>query len=113
MTSWKLIFLQSRVNNGAYDGDHLPAQNWDWPLVRSGLSQAQFSNEQILIRIESIEHRVDSAPVSHVGQVFSVLQRSDKQLPLRTDLSDFLHGGRRKLQPKRCRLKRLGITCLR
>jgi hypothetical protein len=31
------------------------------------LSQAQFSNEQILIRIESIEHRVDSAPVSHVG----------------------------------------------
>ena len=31
MTSWELIFLQSRVNNGAYDGDHLPAQNWDWP----------------------------------------------------------------------------------
>jgi hypothetical protein len=53
------------------------------------LSQAQFSNEQILIRIESIEHRVDSAPVSHVGQVFSVLQRSDQQLPLRTDLPDF------------------------
>lgn len=26
MTSWELIFLQSRVNNGAYDGDHLPAQ---------------------------------------------------------------------------------------
>ena len=31
MTSWELIFLQSRVNNGAYNGDHLPAQNWDWP----------------------------------------------------------------------------------
>ena len=31
MTSWELIFLQSRVNNGAYDGDHLPAQNWNWP----------------------------------------------------------------------------------
>ena len=31
MTSWELIFLQSRVNHGAYDGDHLPAQNWDWP----------------------------------------------------------------------------------
>jgi hypothetical protein len=31
MTSWQLIFLQSRVNNGAYDGDYLPAQNWDWP----------------------------------------------------------------------------------
>jgi hypothetical protein len=31
MTSWELIFLQSKVNHGAYDGDHLPAQNWDWP----------------------------------------------------------------------------------
>lgn len=31
MTSWELIFLQSRVNNGAYDGDHLLAQNWNWP----------------------------------------------------------------------------------
>jgi hypothetical protein len=31
MTSWELIFLQSKVNNGGYDGDHLPAQNWHWP----------------------------------------------------------------------------------
>jgi hypothetical protein len=31
MSSWQLIFKQSRVNNGAYDGDRLPAQNWDWP----------------------------------------------------------------------------------
>jgi hypothetical protein len=31
MTSWELIFLQSRVNHGAYDGDHLPTQNWNWP----------------------------------------------------------------------------------
>jgi hypothetical protein len=31
LTSWELIFLQSRVNNGGYDGDHLPTQNWDWP----------------------------------------------------------------------------------
>ena len=31
MTSWELIFVQSRVNNGAYDGDDLPATNWDWP----------------------------------------------------------------------------------
>jgi hypothetical protein len=31
MTSWQLIFLQSRVNNGAYGGDILPARNWDWP----------------------------------------------------------------------------------
>ena len=31
MTSWELIFLQSRVNNSGYDGDDLPAQKWDWP----------------------------------------------------------------------------------
>ncbi|HSE89226.1 MAG TPA: hypothetical protein VLJ79_23640 [Candidatus Binatia bacterium] len=31
MGSWLQIFEQSRVNNGAYDGDRLPAQNWYWP----------------------------------------------------------------------------------
>jgi hypothetical protein len=29
--TWELIFRQSRVNNGAYDGEQLPAQNWNWP----------------------------------------------------------------------------------
>ncbi|HEY2990802.1 MAG TPA: hypothetical protein VGL11_24020 [Candidatus Binatia bacterium] len=31
MSQWQLIFSQSRVNNGPYFGDILPAQNWDWP----------------------------------------------------------------------------------
>ena len=31
MTSWELIFRQSRVNSDSYDGDQLPAQNWHWP----------------------------------------------------------------------------------
>jgi hypothetical protein len=31
MTSWQLIFLQSRANHGFYDGDSLPTRNWDWP----------------------------------------------------------------------------------
>jgi len=31
MNSWQLIFLQSKVNNGAYYGDQLPPQIWDWP----------------------------------------------------------------------------------
>jgi hypothetical protein len=31
MTSWQLIFLQSRVNDSAYTGDSLRAQSWDWP----------------------------------------------------------------------------------
>jgi hypothetical protein len=31
MNSWELIFRQSRVNNGPYDGDRLPGNNWQWP----------------------------------------------------------------------------------
>lgn len=31
MSAWQLIFLQSRANNGAYNGEGLAAQNWDWP----------------------------------------------------------------------------------
>jgi hypothetical protein len=31
MSSWQLIFLQSKANSGAYDGDKLPAQYWIWP----------------------------------------------------------------------------------
>jgi hypothetical protein len=31
MSLWQLIFMQSKVNNGPYDGDRLLAQNWDWP----------------------------------------------------------------------------------
>ena len=31
MNGWELIFVQSRVNNGVYDGDRLPGQNWQWP----------------------------------------------------------------------------------
>ena len=31
MSYWQRIFLQSKVNSGAYDGDRLPRQNWDWP----------------------------------------------------------------------------------
>jgi len=31
MSYWQLIFLQSKVNSGAYDGDRLPRQNWNWP----------------------------------------------------------------------------------
>jgi len=31
VSPWQLIFELSRVNNGAYNGDRLPAQNWHWP----------------------------------------------------------------------------------
>ena len=31
MSAWQLIFQQSKVNNGVYDGDRLPSYIWDWP----------------------------------------------------------------------------------
>ena len=31
MSYWQLVFLQSKVNSAAYDGDRLPRQNWTWP----------------------------------------------------------------------------------
>ena len=31
MSTWQLIFRQSRVNDGIYYGDRLPGQNWQWP----------------------------------------------------------------------------------
>jgi hypothetical protein len=31
MNAWESIFLQSPVNDGRYEEDELPQQNWDWP----------------------------------------------------------------------------------
>jgi len=31
MNAWESIFLQSPVNDGCYDVDELPQQNWRWP----------------------------------------------------------------------------------
>jgi hypothetical protein len=31
MNAWQNIFRQSRVNDGVYLGDKLPAQIWQWP----------------------------------------------------------------------------------
>jgi hypothetical protein len=28
---WQLIFLQSKVNGAAYNGEELPGRNWNWP----------------------------------------------------------------------------------
>jgi len=30
-SSWQSIFLQSKVNGAAYNGEHLLALNWEWP----------------------------------------------------------------------------------
>ncbi len=31
MSSWRLIFLQRKANDGSYDEEELPQQNWTWP----------------------------------------------------------------------------------
>ena len=31
MNNWELIFSQSKVNDGLYNGDRLSTQNWEWP----------------------------------------------------------------------------------
>jgi hypothetical protein len=31
MSGWQIIFRNSRVNNGVYDGDSLPLHIWEWP----------------------------------------------------------------------------------
>ena len=31
MSSWQLMFLQSKVNDARYDDDRLLPQNWHWP----------------------------------------------------------------------------------
>ena len=31
MSTWQLIFLQSKANSALYDEDRLPTQNWAWP----------------------------------------------------------------------------------
>jgi hypothetical protein len=28
---WQLVFLQSKVNGAAYNGEELPGRNWEWP----------------------------------------------------------------------------------
>jgi hypothetical protein len=30
-SSWQSIFLQSKVNGAAYNGEHLLGLNWEWP----------------------------------------------------------------------------------
>ena len=28
---WQLVFLQSKVNGAAYNGEALPGRTWNWP----------------------------------------------------------------------------------
>jgi hypothetical protein len=51
MTFWQLIFIQSKVNGGVYDGDRLLTQNWKWPqrdLVSSSAARTSQKPLEIL-----------------------------------------------------------------
>jgi hypothetical protein len=42
---WQLIFLQSKVNGAAYNGEDLPGRNWEWPkdtYLQRRLRKARF-----------------------------------------------------------------------
>ena len=50
------------------------------------MREANFGFEQVAVRIEGVQERVDSAAVSHVSQTRSVLECRDQQFPLRANL---------------------------
>jgi hypothetical protein len=85
MTSWEVIFLQSRVNNGAYEGDHLPAQNWDWPRgtwFQERLYYLRARRRQIAQR-NSLEMKPANGPTgSHISPVQeSTTMAKQRQVP--------------------------------
>ena len=59
MSSWRLIFVQSKVNNARYDGDRLLTRHWDWPketwfqMRLRDLRKAIRKNSEELIRPRS------------------------------------------------------------
>jgi len=53
MSQWQIIFAQSKVNDGIYNGDILPAQNWKWPEETWFQKRLQASREAQALRLES------------------------------------------------------------
>ncbi|MBI2350187.1 MAG: hypothetical protein HYV00_01660 [Deltaproteobacteria bacterium] len=54
MSSWQLIFLQSKANDGLYDEDGLPQQNWKRPQgtwFQKRLRYVREAQRQLLQRI--------------------------------------------------------------
>jgi hypothetical protein len=71
MNHWEWIFRQSRVNNGLYDGDRLPAQAWDWP------QQTWFQE-----RLRQVRGAGDKSENKPAGQFLedAILYRRNKRL---------------------------------
>ena len=46
---WQCIFLQSKVNGAAYNGEDLPGRTWNWPkhtYLQRRLRQCRYENEE-------------------------------------------------------------------
>lgn len=71
MSSWQLIVLQSKANNGLYNEDELPRQNWKWPQgtwFQKRLRYVREGRRQIVQRI-----RARSLELALLGQGHSMI----------------------------------------
>jgi hypothetical protein len=60
MIAWESIFAQSPVNDGYYDEDELPQQNWGWPKGTWFQSRLDFVREHQPILSVKISGKMSS-----------------------------------------------------
>ena len=58
LTDWQRVFLQSKVNGAAYNGDALERHKWDWP--KGTYFQRRFYR---IRHINSAEHLQSKRPI--------------------------------------------------
>jgi hypothetical protein len=84
----QLIFLQSKVNNGRYNGEALPSQSWDWPKDtyfqrRLNLIKFLSTPEALIIRFSAKNfaafHSVETAHLIDNQTDFYLMNRSVDQ----------------------------------
>ena len=83
MICWQLIFLQSKVNRAAYDGDKLPTQNWDWPKGTWLQNRLRF-----LRKTQQLVHDNNRAADFEIAPQIS----REYKLPEAAGLKEFSHG---------------------
>lgn len=52
LSTWQLIFKQSKVNGAPYGGEQIPVQKWNWP---TGTYLQRRRSEHLLKRLASAE----------------------------------------------------------
>jgi hypothetical protein len=48
---WQLVFMQSKANGAAYNGEGLPRRSWDWP--KNTYLQRRLGQEKYLHAVEN------------------------------------------------------------